>query len=86
VAWKEDDLKLTLTDRQARMPNQVLDLLPCAEVGVFMMVVPGVPRGMPVVFRRWSDDRLYMHAGGRSTPRVEATSDGSHLPLETVTE
>jgi hypothetical protein len=50
------------------------------------MMIPGVPRGLPVVFQRWGDGRLYMHAGGRSTPRVESSAAAESLPLERVTE
>jgi hypothetical protein len=34
-------------------------------------MTPGVPRGLPVVFERWGDRRLSIHAGGRSTPQTE---------------
>jgi CubicO group peptidase (beta-lactamase class C family) len=73
IAWQEEKLKLTLTDRLGRMPgpeSQTFDLVPCPETGVFLMMIPGVPRGLPVVFERWGDGRLYMHAGGRSTPKA----------------
>jgi hypothetical protein len=88
VARKDGDLKLTITDRLGRMgdePSHTYDLVPCSEEGVFLMMVPGAPRGLAVVFERWGDNRLYMHAGGRSTPRAESQhADG--LPLEKVTE
>jgi CubicO group peptidase (beta-lactamase class C family) len=89
VAWKDADLKLTITDRLGRMGEgepQSYDLVPCPEDGVFLMMIPGVPRGLPVVFQRWGDGRLYMHAGGRSTPRVESSAAAESLPLERVTE
>ena len=73
VELKDGDLKLTITDRLDRMPSgQAYDLVPCDEEGVFLMMIPGVSRGLPVVFDRCSDGRLYMHAGGRSTPKAEA--------------
>ena len=45
-----------------------------------------IPRGLPVVFQRWGDGRLYLQAGGRSTPRAESSEGSEGLPLETVTE
>lgn len=90
VARTDDGLTLTITDRLGRIgagEPQSYDLVPCAEEGVFLMMVPGVPRGMPVVFERWGDDgRLFMHAGGRSTPKAESTAGAGELPLERVTE
>jgi CubicO group peptidase (beta-lactamase class C family) len=89
VARRGEDVTLTLTDRQGRLPEpgfQVFDLIPCAEEGVFLMSIPGVPRGLPVVFQRWGDGRLYMHAGGRSTPRVESTPGGTSAVVQTVVE
>lgn len=89
VAWKEGDLKLTLVDREGRLPepgSQVFDLIPCTEDGVFLMDIPGVPRGLPVVFKRWGDGRLYMHAGGRSTPKVETAANSRSAALQTVTD
>jgi|SRR5579884_449846 len=75
VARKDGELTLTLTDRYHRMPgpnSQTLPLTPCPEEGVFLATIPGAPRGLSVVFRRWGDDgRLYMHAGGRTTPKAE---------------
>jgi hypothetical protein len=42
---------------------------------------------MPVVFERWGEDqRLFMHAGGRSTPKAESGTGIGGLPLEKVTE
>jgi CubicO group peptidase (beta-lactamase class C family) len=75
VAWKDDDLTLTLTDRLDRKElgePQTFPLLPCPEEGVFLLAVPGAPRGLSVVFQRWGDGRLYMHAGGRSTPKASS--------------
>ncbi len=89
VARKDDGLTLTITDRLGRMDegeSQTYDLVPCAEEGVFLMMIPGVPRGLPVVFERWGDGRLYMHAGGRSTPKTESPADAGALPLDRVTE
>lgn len=71
VAWKDDNLTLAITDRQSRMPQQTRELVPCPEDGVFLLMMPGVPHGMPVVFQQWGDDRLYLHIGDRSTPRVD---------------
>jgi CubicO group peptidase (beta-lactamase class C family) len=88
VARKDGDLKLTLTDREGRLPEsgQTFDLVPCPEEGVFLMMIPGVPRGLPVVFQHWGDGRLYMHAGGRSTPKAEPSSAGDGSVLERVAE
>jgi CubicO group peptidase (beta-lactamase class C family) len=90
VARTGGDLTLTITDRLGRMGEgepQSYDLVPCSEEGVFLMMVPGVPRGMPVVFERWGEDqRLFMHAGGRSTPKAESGTGIGGLPLEKVTE
>jgi CubicO group peptidase (beta-lactamase class C family) len=75
VAWKEDELTLTITSRIDRGPElngQSFALVPCPEVGAFLLTIPGVPRGLPVVFERCGDGRLYMHAGGRSTPKVDS--------------
>jgi CubicO group peptidase (beta-lactamase class C family) len=89
VARKGDQVNLTITDRLGRMGDgepQVFELVPCPEDGVFLMMIPGVPRGLPVVFQRWGDGRLYMHAGGRSTPKTESLATPPELPLERVTE
>jgi CubicO group peptidase (beta-lactamase class C family) len=89
IVRKDDDLTLTITDRLGRMGGgepQSFDLVPCSEEGVFLMMIPGVPRGLPVVFERWGDGRLYMHAGGRSTPKSESGPDSAALALERVTE
>lgn len=72
VVLRDGDLTLTIDDRQGRMSDtgpQTHELVACPEEGVFLLMVPGAPRGTPVVFERWSDGRLYMHTGGRSTPR-----------------
>jgi hypothetical protein len=89
VGRQEDELKLTITDRLGRMPgsgSQTYPLIPCAEEGVFVFIVPGAPRGTPVVFERWGDGRLYMHAGGRSTPKVETATEGAEAALAAVIE
>lgn len=89
VSRKDEDVTLTITDRLGRMSEgepQTYDLVPCSEEGVFLMMVPGVPRGMPVVFERWGDGQLFMHAGGRSTPKSEPLAGSTELPLERVTE
>jgi hypothetical protein len=89
VVQKEDELTLTITDRLGRVGDggtQAYDLVPCPEDGVFLMTIPGVPRGLPVVFRRWGDGRLYMHAGGRSTPKAESGTGSEGLSLDRVTE
>lgn len=89
VARQDGTVKLTLTDRLGRNPEQgpqTYDLAPCAEEGVFLLMIPGVPRGMPVVFERWGDGRLYMHAGGRSTPRAEPSTVSDTPVLEAVSE
>jgi CubicO group peptidase (beta-lactamase class C family) len=73
VAIHEGELKVTLTGRGGRLQEegpQTFPLVQYPEDGVFLMMVPGAPRGLPVVFERWGDGRLYMHAGGRSTPKT----------------
>jgi hypothetical protein len=53
---------------------QRFDLIPCNEESDFFMSSSDAPREFPVVFRRWANGPLYLHAGGRSTPSVQPPS------------
>jgi len=89
VARRDGQLTLTITSLQGRTAEEgphSYALAPCPEEGVFVATIPGVPRGMPVVFERWGDGRLYLHAGGRSTPRAETSTSTDRSVLDTVVE
>ncbi|MGH2443949.1 MAG: hypothetical protein ACRDFX_12410 [Chloroflexota bacterium] len=88
LAMKDENVKITIVDRQERLSEtaQTYDLVPCPEPGVFLLMIPGVPRGMAVVFQRWGDGRLYMHAGGRSTPKAESASPDKDSALAAMVD
>lgn len=89
VSRRDASLTLTMVDRQDRKSNAgspSYDLVACPEEGVFLLMVPGMPRGTPVVFQRWSDGRLYLHVGGRSTPKSEPAKIDERSATDMIAE